>query len=543
MYLRIKALIYLQEEAFVRRFNVTGTCVGHKHYMVDISGKLDEIEKLIEAEHYFTINRARQYGKTTTLLHLKQKLDTSENYICASISFEDAGVNAFDTEKTFCEMFLDKISKALRFSSAEKGYAKKWYCPKVSSFRTLGKHITDMCEDKKLVLMIDEVDKSSNNKLFLHFLGLLRAKYLARQGGMDYTFHSVILAGVTDIKNLKLKMINDGLHSTLKEEGRITNSPWNIAASFNVSMSFNEEEISTMLREYESDTKTGMDISAIAHEINKHTNGYPFLVSRICQSIDEELGKNWTADGVEKAVNIILEESSVLLDDMIKNLENFKSLYDFMYELLIVGETKTFNPGVPVISLANAFGFIKRVNGSKKLAVYNRIFENWMTHYFAAKDENVLKAKRAYGVIYQDVIKDGKFDMATCLTKFAEHYKEIFAKRDVEFFERHGRLLFLSFLKPLLNGQGNYYIESQFTDLRRMDVVVDFEGQQIIVELKLWKGNAHKEKAYEQLLGYMESKNATEGFMLTFDFRKQKTEEHKHEWVEICGRRIFHVVV
>ena len=50
----------------MKRFNVTGTCVGHKHYMADISAKLDEIEKLVDDEHYFTINRARQYGKTTT---------------------------------------------------------------------------------------------------------------------------------------------------------------------------------------------------------------------------------------------------------------------------------------------------------------------------------------------------------------------------------------------------------------------------------------------------------------------------------------------
>ena len=49
----------------MRRFNVTGTCVGTEHYMVDISAKLDEIEKLVDGRHYFTINRARQYGKTS----------------------------------------------------------------------------------------------------------------------------------------------------------------------------------------------------------------------------------------------------------------------------------------------------------------------------------------------------------------------------------------------------------------------------------------------------------------------------------------------
>ena len=265
----------------------------------------------------------------------------------------------------------------------------------MSCFRLLGKHITKMCKGVKLVLMIDEVDKSSNNRMFLHFLGLLRAKYLARQASMDFSFHTVILAGVTDIRNLKLKMINDGLYEPIREEGRLINSPWNIAADFDVDMSFNPEEVSTMLHEYESDKKTGMDISTVANEIIKHTNGYPFLVSRICKHIDEKLDKNWSASGVEEAVRLILGESSVLLYDMTKNLENYKNLYDFMYELLIVGETKTFNIGIPVISLANTFGYIKkRANGSQKIAVSNRIFEIWMTHYFASKDENALNKKR-----------------------------------------------------------------------------------------------------------------------------------------------------
>ena len=528
----------------MRRFNVTGTCVGKKHYMVDISKKLDEIEKLVDDECYFTINRARQYGKTTTLLHLEKRLEASGKYIVANISFEDAGVGAFDTEEAFCKMFLGRISEALAFSNGDGLAAKRWLDPDVNSIDSLRRHITKMCKDVKVVLMIDEVDKSSNNGLFLHFLGILRAKFLLRQAEKDYTFHSVILAGVTDIKNLKMKLVNDGLHKTLKDEGRIINSPWNIAADFDVDLSFSVDDISTMLNEYESDNKTGMDVLAISNEIHNHTNGYPFLVSRMCKCVDEKLGKNWKLDSVREAARIICEERNVLFDDMVKNLENHKDLYEFMYELLIVGVTRTFVIDNPTISLANSFGYIrKKTNGIQKIVVYNRIFEIRLTRYFASKDETLRIGNRVNGVIYQDVIKDGMFDMAACLQKFAEHYREIYTSKEEHFFERHGRLLFLSFLKPLLNGQGNFYIESQFTDLRRMDIVVDFEGQQIIVELKLWKGDAHKEKAYEQLLGYMEAKNASEGFLLTFDFRKQKTEEHTPGWVEFDGRRIFDVVV
>ena len=93
--------------------------------------------------------------------------------------------------------------------------------------------------------------------------------------------------------------------------------------------------------------------------------------------------------------------------------------------------------------------------------------------------------------------------MELCLRKFAEHYAEMFNERDAEFIEREGRLLFLSYLRPLINGQGFYHIESQFTDLRRMDLVVDFGVDQFIIELKLWKGEAEHKKAYAQLNDYL----------------------------------------
>ena len=76
-----------------------------------------------------------------------------------------------------------------------------------------------------------------------------------------------------------------------------------------------------------------------------------------------------------------------------------------------------------------------------------------------------------------------------------------------------------------------------------MDIVVDFGSDQFIVELKIWKGEAAKEKAYDQLLGYMESKNAGTGYLLTFDFRKESNKEPKAEWIEINGKKIFDLIV
>lgn len=49
-------------------------CIPEKHYMVNISGRLQQIRELVDAGKYFTINRARQYGKTITLRALAEIL-------------------------------------------------------------------------------------------------------------------------------------------------------------------------------------------------------------------------------------------------------------------------------------------------------------------------------------------------------------------------------------------------------------------------------------------------------------------------------------
>lgn len=57
-----------------RYFTVTGTCYPDEHYMVDPDKRLQIIEKMIKQGKYITINRARQYGKTTTLWVLQSYL-------------------------------------------------------------------------------------------------------------------------------------------------------------------------------------------------------------------------------------------------------------------------------------------------------------------------------------------------------------------------------------------------------------------------------------------------------------------------------------
>ena len=521
----------------MRTFNVTGLCIPEEDYMVDISGKIEQVRKLIDNRSYFTINRARQYGKTTMLEALKRAL--IDEYIVASLSFEGLGDESFASAPAFCKTFIKHMKKALDSSSIPDGITPEFVGSDICNFDMLSDHITAMCKNRKIVLLIDEVDKTSNNRVFLHFLSMLRNKFLARKSGEDYTFHSVVLAGVYDIKNIKLKLIQEGMYKPSEAEGNIYNSPWNIAADFTVDMSFSANEIASMLKEYENDYKTGMNITVISEEIYSYTSGYPFLVSRICQCIDGEPGKDWSRAGVQNAVKKLGIEKNTLFDDISKNLENNEKLYKLVYDILIVGNQRLFSINNPTVDLGVMYGIIKEYN--RNIYVSNKVFEMIICDYFISKDEE--SGRRPMGVLQYDVVRGGRFDMELCLRKFAEHYAEIFNGYDVEFLERHGRLLFLSYLKPLVNGQGFYHLESQFTDLRRMDIVVDFGQQQFIVELKVWRGEQYQEEAFKQLCGYLDSKNTNEGYLLTFDFRKTGNKRSTPNWLEIDGKCIFDVMV
>ena len=521
----------------MREFNVTGLCLPEEDYMVDISGKIKKIRELVDKRRYFTINRARQYGKTTTLAMLKRELD--DDYFIVFISFEGLGDESFATSAAFCKAFMGTIQRVLQYTSTDDEYTNAWFDPEVKDFISLHSHITKMCKDRKVVLMIDEVDRVSNNVVFLHFLGMLREKFLARKENLDHTFHSVILAGVYDIKNIKQKLLSEGLLKPESSGNKLYNSPWNIAADFNIDMSFSPAEIGTMLTEYEADHHTGMDVPAIADEIHRYTSGYPFLVSRICQHIDEELGKDWTLNGVKDAVKIMLTEKNTLFDDVFKNLENSKELYDFIHSLLIEGADKRFVIHDPVIATGERYGFFSSRDGN--VAISNKIFEILMTEYYISKD--LRSKKRVNGVMQNDIVQGGRFDMEKCLLKFAEHYAEIYNDGDIEFLEKHGRLIFLSYLNPLINGAGFYHIESQFTNMQRMDLVVDYGTEQFILELKIWRGEQYEKDALKQLCGYLDQKRTNTGYLLTFDFRKTGSKTIEAKWLETDGKRIFNVLV
>lgn len=507
-----------------RYFNTEGLCKPDTHYMVNLSGRLDKIKRLyIDRGKYFIINRGRQYGKTTTLRALAGYL--INDYIAISLDFQGISTEEYKNEYTFTKAFMRLFVEVFR--REESDYIKIdsiTQCLEQSSQYTLGEMfqmLSRMCDaaSKPIVLMIDEVDSASNNQVFIDFLAQLRMYYLDRENRP--IFHSVILAGVYDIKNLKLKIRPVDEHQY--------NSPWNIAAKFSLDMSFSTIEIAAMLKEFEKDNYTGMDTDAIAQNIYDYTSGYPYLVSAICKIIDEELPEDedfenqaeaWTHKGIVEAVKLLLKENISLFDSMVKQLDTYQELRELIKGILYQGKQILFSPAEKPMNLGIMFGFLKEERG--RIVVANRIFEMYFLNLFIS--EEAVKS-----VMYQHgdqdrkpFVRNKRLDMDLVLQKFVEHFTNIYGQNDEKFVEAYGRKFFLLYLKPIINGTGNYYLEAQTRDAKRTDVIVDYLGEQFVVELKIWHGNEYNERGEAQLSEYLDYFHQKKGYLLSFNFNKKK---------------------
>ena len=524
----------------MKEFNTTAVCVPEKHYMVDLTDRVNEIRKIVDAGKYFVINRARQYGKTTTLYALKNAI--KEDYDVVSLDFQELGNASFETEETFCRGFIRLILEEhdfdqLRLPPATESLFKEFVDEKNTDNKIVDllRAFRSWCKDaeKPLVLLIDEVDTATNNQVFLDFLAGLRSGYINRDTKGIKTFQSVILAGVTDIRYLKYK-IRDEAQSKQK-------SLWNIAADFSVDMSLSETGIKNMLDEYEADHHAGMDTSVMAGLLRDYTNGYPFLVSRLCQLTDTQVVKSkglkdaWSKNGFLEAVKLLLVENNTLFRSLTKNLNNNPKLTGMIRSLLMEGTRITYNGQQDELIQLKMYGVIDEDHGTVRID--NRIFETVLYNLFLSDEELKNSAIYKEGELARNqFVKDGRLDMRLILDRFIKSYTQIFGPLTDKFKEKDGRELFLLYLKPIINGTGNYYIEAQTRDQTRTDVIVDYLGQQYIIELKIWRGERYNADGEKQISEYLEYFNLDTGYMLSFNFNKNKETGCKR--VE-CGEKVL----
>ena len=141
---------------------------------------------------------------------------------------------------------------------------------------------------------------------------------------------------------------------------------------------------------------------------------------------------------------------------------------------------------------------VKTENGSVRIA--NRIFETRLYNYFLTLPEV------QGGELYQrasldknQFVQKGQLDMKRVLEKFVEHFDEIYGDRGQKFYEEDGRRYFMLYLKPIINGVGNYYVETRTRNQERTDLIIN----------------------------YLEHYHLEKGYMLSFNFNQKKETDVK----------------
>lgn len=517
----------------MKQFNITGKCIPERHYMVDISDRIERIISGVGNGCYFCINRGRQYGKTTTLSLLNQSL--KKDYASFFISFESYGESQFSSIERALSTVIKAVFATTLFKSdtgldeeclrmLKDAAEKETYG--VEDFKLL---VNTICfkNSKPLVLIIDEVDNAGRFQPFVQFLAILRDLYQFRDERP--TFQSVLLAGVYDVRNLKLKIRSSEEHQT--------NSPWNIAMPFEEDLSLDRDGIAGMLQEYADDNMINIPTKELAQLLVEYTSGYPYMVSRLCLLM-EKTG-NWNDQSLLDATKKLYEESNTLFSDTLKKLDDFPKLREMLYRILFCGEEYPYNISNKEQELAQLFDLIANKDG--KLAVSNRIYETWLYNKFIA-DEKISET------IYDEAVKDkpqfiqgGKLNMPLILERFSKTYTDLYKNRTEKFDEDEGRKKFIFFMKPIINGIGNYYVESRTRGLRRTDLIIDYLGHQYIIELKIWHGEQYNKEGEQQLADYLDSHDQDTGYLLTFNFNKKKKQSLQTK--QIKGKTIIEVVV
>lgn len=385
-----------------------------------------------------------------------------------SIAFTNAFINIIQALLIDAPENMKKSVERLRTSVQEYGDKLELV--------ELFQYLSDVCReaDKPLVLMIDETDSAVSSQIFLDFLSQLRGYYIDRDDSP--TFQSVILAGVYDIKNLKRKF--------RPEEDHKLNSPWNIAVEFKEEMSFSVEEIAG-------------------------SGDFP------------EKKSAWTYAGFLAAERILVAEKNTLFESMVNKIYDIPELKEIVYSILFTGRESSYNALNQAIGMAQMLGFVKNEKGLVVIA--NKIFEIVFYNLFLSSAES--QNTDIYKAAVQDrnqFICAGHLNMELLLRRFVVHFDDLYGGQTDKFKEEDGRRYFLLYLLPIINGTGNYYVESRTRNMERTDVIVDYQGEQIVVELKIWRGNAYKERGERQLMNYLDYYHLKKGYMLSFNFNKGK---------------------
>jgi hypothetical protein len=104
-----------------------------------------------------------------------------------------------------------------------------------------------------------------------------------------------------------------------------------------------------------------------------------------------------------------------------------------------------------MVALGAMYGILAGKNG--RAVIHNRIYEQILADYMRSKLETSLILRFDH-YLCGPYIQDGRLQLNAVMARFQTFMQEHYSANDAAFLERECRLVFMAFLKPIINGRG-----------------------------------------------------------------------------------------
>ena len=457
----------------MRYFNTSGPNIISQHYTLMRPQLVAEGLKKIEQDRYFTIWAPRQTGKSTYFRLLADRLE-EEGYRVAFINFENFKTA---TLSSFLNNFHFNL---LTFWGVD--------------FRPydLADTFTEITKinDRKLVLIIDEVE-GINPDFFGAVLHSIRNVYHSRT---SHALKSVILVGVSNI----VGVVQDNA------------SPFNIADNLNVPY-FTDEETLELLGQHEAETEQ-LFYPSVKAKISDITANQPGLVNGFAAQLVENCPNKSVIDYADylEVEDWFLSKS---INKNVSNIINKAKKYRPFVERLLFTEAKIpfqiYREDVKELYVNGVITYDDNNFVTFRVPLYRKCLYEAFYPYMNGEQNRIQK-----NIDVSDYFTpEGLLKMP----KVIEKYKEYASRRGFFHFlekDENGKVIsikesalmysFETYINAFLGVVGGKSYIEPHTNLGRTDMIITIDGQEAVIESKVYQNITQFNKGKGQVAYYAE---------------------------------------
>ena len=190
-------------------------------------------------------------------------------------------------------------------------------------------------------------------------------------------------------------------------------------------------------------------------------------------------------------------------------------------EPILLGQTLPTNIPSDDLSYCIDLGII--AIRDKNLVISNPIYQEILPRELIATTQQTITQQTSWYVN-----PDGSINVQKLLEAFTQFFRENSDAwlEKFDYKEAGPHLLLMAFLQRIINGGGKIHREYAL-GRKRMDLLIDWQKQTIVIELKLWYGEKSLQDGLAQTAEYMDTCNATEGHLVIFNRSKSKSWDEK----------------